>query len=331
MKATARYRILRDVLGAILLVLVVLGVASIVTAGTWPPMLVVESGSMMHTNAEAPYGRIGSIDVGDIVFVRAVDQNTRIDLWVEGGDLHYGRPGQVIAYAQDGNRENETIIHRAITWVDVDRAPDGNVTYRVKWLDGKTLTFGDEGIYLPELGFDETWGYTRFAGYRPAYSGYITKGDNPFTNGAADQAVNGGAHISTIVDPSWVEGTVHGEVPWVGLGKLALRPDRTNLAQTGWDRVGNAFAPLELWTMFFLVLVLVILVPFAFDSWRAWREHRRKLKTAKRECAQREAEARARAAERAAAAANAPPPPPPRPKREGPAVFTPISPPPDRR
>ena len=308
-RATDRYRFLRDVLGALLIVGIVLGTATVLTGGKWPPLVVVESGSMMHPVSETPYGRLGTIDVGDIVFLRDVDDPSEIETWAEGGKLRYGRPGDVIAYAANGNRANVStpiILHRAVAWVDVEMHPVTlDATYRLHWVDGQVLTFGSEGIYFPPLGFDEDFGFTPRNGYRPAYSGFLTKGDNPFSNPAADQALG----LSEIVDPSWVEGTIHGEVPWMGLGKLALQSDRTNPSVPGWERIGNAFAPIELWTMFFLVVALVILVPFSLDTWRAWRvdrERRAFERRSRREARALDRERRARRREPVAFVAVAP-------------------------
>lgn len=283
-----RFRVLRDVLGALAIFGLLIGGLSVATDGAWPPMLVVESGSMMHRTAETSYGRIGTVDVGDIVFMRATnDPVSEVELWVEGGKDRYGRPGHIIVFDQDGNAANTSILHRAITYVEIDRLPEGGVEYSFLWIDGEVKRFGREGIYFPPLGFDENFGFTPTRGYRPAHEGFITKGDNSFTNPAADQALG----ITRLVDASWVQGTVHGEVPWIGLARLALQTEKTNPAVGGWERVGNAYAPVELWTMFFLVVAAIVLVPFSIDTRRAWvheRERRRQRALLMHERAQEE-------------------------------------------
>lgn len=269
------FRLLRDVVGSIIIVIVMLGGLFLASGGAWPPVVVVESGSMMHPTSETPYGRLGTIDVGDIIFVRTVKDPLReIRTWAEGGEMHYGRPGDVVMYAQDGNFGNTSIIHRAIAFVEVRRSPNLTTDYVVHWTDNKELVFGSAGIYLPELGFDEgsPLVFTPQDGYKPQYSGFLTKGDNYFTNPGADQAIG----VSQLVDPSWIQGTVHGEIPWMGLGKLALQSGQTNPTYPGWERVGNAFAPLELWTMFFTALGVIILVPLTWDTIKFVREQRRR-------------------------------------------------------
>lgn len=305
-----RYSLLRDVVGALLIVGIVTGGIAGATGGVWPPVLAVESGSMMHPTFETAYGRIGTIDVGDLVFVRAVDPD-EVRLWVDGGEIRYGRPGSVIAYKQDGDSGplNLTILHRAITFVEVVREPGEPPTYEMRWVDGETLTFGASGIYFPPLGFDETRGFTRANGYRPGYSGFITKGDNPGSNPAADQALG----ISKLVHPDWVVGEIYGELPWLGLAKLTLQSGKTNPQVPGWERIGNAFAPIELWTCFFVVLTVVILLPFAVGTWRLWREHEERHRVRRRAPPPEEREP-------------PPPPPPPAappqpPARRAPATF----------
>lgn len=278
-RATDRYRLMTDVLGAVIIVALVVGGLAAATGGVWPPIVVVESGSMMHAYEETPYGRLGTIDVGDMVFVRATTPDA-IETWTEGGPDHYGRPGDVIAYWPDGNRDpttNKTIIHRAIAWVDVENNVT-EITYTLYWIDGEVRTWDSRGIYFPPLGFSESFGFSPTSGYRPTYSGFLTKGDNAFSNPATDQALG----ISRVVDPTWIVGEVYGEVPWMGLGKLALQSGQTNPEVPGWERVGNAFAPLELWSTFFVTLALLILVPLALDTWRAWRKLKRDQETTRR-------------------------------------------------
>lgn len=273
-----RFRMVRDLIGGFVILGIILGAMFVASNGAWPPLIVIESGSMMHDTSETSYGRIGTIDVGDILFVRHLaDPRHEVHTWAEGGEEHYGRPGDVIEYCPKGDCYNASlppIIHRAMAWVDVTENKDRTHAYVVHWTDGRLLTFGDEGIYLPELGFDEGAGFSPGDGWRPGYSGFITKGDNPGTNPISDQAAN----ITSIVDPSWVQGAVHGEIPWLGLGKLALQYGQTNPQMPGWTRVGNAFAPIELWSMFFLCLCVIIIIPVSWDTYRIWRAHRSRRK-----------------------------------------------------
>lgn len=284
------------------MVAIVIGGIAAATGGVWPPVVIVESGSMMHAVQDTHYGRIGTIDVGDMVFIRAAGGPGDIHTWAEGGKLRYGRPGDVIAYAPNGDHSATPIIHRAIAFIEVSALASTGRTYTLHWVDGQTYTWGSAGIYFPPLGFSEEWGFSPTDGYRPAYSGYVTKGDNAFSNPSTDQTIpTRQTPISALVEPTWVIGRVYGEVPWIGLGKLALQTNQTNPAVPGWDRVGNAFAPLELWTMFFLTIATIILFPLSLDTWRAYRTLKHEQETTRR----LEEENRKRVAARKAAEADA--------------------------
>ena len=98
-----RFRLLRDVMGGIVIFAIVLGGMFVASNGAWPPLIVIESGSMMHPAGETPYGRMGTIDVGDILFVRHLaDPRHEVRTWAEGGAALYGRPGDVIEYLPNG-------------------------------------------------------------------------------------------------------------------------------------------------------------------------------------------------------------------------------------
>lgn len=282
-----RFRLVRDLVGGFVILGIILGGMFVASNGAWPPLIVIESGSMMHpgydaNHREVGYGYLGTIDVGDILFVRHLDDPRReVRTWAEGGPLHYGRPGDVVQYDPNGipagqldanNNSVVPIIHRAMAWIDVRENEDRTHTYTLHWTDGQLITFGEEGVYFPELGFSEIAGFEPGDGWKPTFSGLITKGDNPNTNPISDQA----AGITTVVDPLWIKGTVHGEIPWLGLGKLAIQTGQTNPQMPGWTRVGNAFAPIELWSMFFLCVALMVVVPVAWDTYRIWRSHRRR-------------------------------------------------------
>ncbi|HVL48527.1 MAG TPA: S26 family signal peptidase [Candidatus Thermoplasmatota archaeon] len=266
--------------------------------GLWPPAVIVESGSMMHREDEVvvvpllrSYGRVGTIDPGDLVFVKKVNGKDDVETWAMGGDVYYGKSGDVIVYYKLGNRKTTPIIHRAIAYVDVVEQ-SGRTYYDVKWQPGATCPggstrtkadtcrFGENGVSLPAAGV---------ANYQPRRSGFITKGDNPVTNSRADQQ----SGLSDIVQPEWIEGKARSEVPWLGLIKLAISPDYNepqcatsrsgfllfeaskSSACRGWIGFGKAYAPQDLWVMLILTLGLLIGGPIAFDAARAhWQRTR---------------------------------------------------------
>lgn len=289
--------------------------------GLWPPAVIVESSSMMHREDEVvvvpvlrSYGRIGTIDPGDLVFVKRAPTKEDIEVWSAGGKVHFGKPGDVIVYYKAGDRRQTPIIHRAITWVDV--VEQGGATYYdIPFKPGEacpggasrttsdTCRFGSQGVSLPEAGL---------ANYQPRRSGFVTKGDNPVTNTRADQQ----SGLSDIVQPEWVEGKARGEVPWLGLIKLAIspsynepqcasggnrfvlfEPSRSGSCR-GWVGLGHAYAPQDLWIMLFISLAVLIGGPVAWDAARAWR-------------AKQEPPRDAAAAPAEGAPSTLPPPPPP--------------------
>ena len=64
----SKISLIRDVLVAFFLVFIIL-LALWIYTGQWfgAPMVAIESGSMMHP--DEPFGRVGTIDAGDMVFL----------------------------------------------------------------------------------------------------------------------------------------------------------------------------------------------------------------------------------------------------------------------
>jgi signal peptidase len=244
-------------------------------SGVWPPIVVVESSSMMHSTESLPYGRFGTINPGDMIFVKKIDTSAnggRGDIWLlgqPGAPSNYGKTGDVLIYFPDGNRGVTPIIHRAIAYVTVDgTGPDRTYDVLYPSLAGmRPIHFNSSGITL---------GNVQLYNYQPTHGGYITKGDNPITNPSTDQPNL--AQEPTLVN--WVEGKAVGEIPWFGLIKLALGSDLKNSPDVdpqavNWVRVGNVYAPADLWVMLGCSIMAIVLVPLTWDVWRTARERRR--------------------------------------------------------
>ncbi|HEV8361869.1 MAG TPA: S26 family signal peptidase [Candidatus Thermoplasmatota archaeon] len=285
----------KDVLVAVAIVVGVLGALFLYT-GVWPPMVVVESGSMMHVpcgpagvaaicDEGVGYGKFGTIDPGDMVFVKHAEKREEVATLAEAGAKdpnarNYGKPGDVVVYFPNNQRGRTPIIHRAVAWVeasnvdDPDRCartedPGSRAVYSVFW-QGRNQTFraNDGGITIEGLGL---------RGYKPCWSGFITKGDNPVTNAAPDQALGGAALPRQPVQLSWIEGKAVGELPWFGLIKLALgntlnypcspgfRPNDPACDDGRAVRVLNAYAPGDLWAMLGICLAMIAIAPVAYD------------------------------------------------------------------
>jgi signal peptidase len=121
----------RDIVTAFVIVAVIM-LSLYAYCGIWPPMVVVESGSMEHPPSPFEHkSYIGVIDTGDMVFVKKVNASQGADVitYVQGeasGYSRYGGYGDVIIYRPNGlkYRGDGTpvvpIIHRLVVWIDVN-------------------------------------------------------------------------------------------------------------------------------------------------------------------------------------------------------------------
>ena len=106
--------------------------AMFIHTGSMPPLVVVESKSMIHDEA----GEIGSIDAGDLILVHDQPADT-IVTFAEATDFNnaafgyeqHGMEGDVIIYSKNGEG-GTPIIHRAIMRVVAEQtiAPDRTAT-----------------------------------------------------------------------------------------------------------------------------------------------------------------------------------------------------------
>src|SRR5712664_2169395 len=87
----------RDIGIAGILVAIVFGTMYAYTQ-VWPPVVVVESGSMQHSNSRA---YLGVIDTGDLVLVQAIHSRSDVVTYIEGrvsGYEAYSNYGDVIIF-----------------------------------------------------------------------------------------------------------------------------------------------------------------------------------------------------------------------------------------
>jgi signal peptidase len=228
-----RHVVAREVATGALVVLVVLSLLWGFTGQPIgrSPIVVVESGSMMHcSNGFVPYGRdcdstvarLGTIDPGDLILVKDIDGVDDVDTNADGGGSHYGRAGDVIVFRPDGltpAQGRTPVIHRALAYLEVN-ADD-------------TFTIAELGLsHVDDLDDPRIQALGLGAGYAaslrdprlddvcgpvgPGRSGFITRGDN---NPGADQ----GAHTFIArcpVKTEWILGKARAEIPWLGLVKL---------------------------------------------------------------------------------------------------------------
>lgn len=277
----------RDIAIAAILVALIFGGMFTYTQ-VWPPVVVVESGSMQHSHVQS---HLGAIDTGDLVLVQAIHSRTDVVTYVEGrasGYETYGNYGDVIIFHPPGKPAEVTpIIHRAILYVD---HPSGT-------------TFG--GVDIPSLAaFPDSWSATHPDGtpattpyglgnvtvtlrswasgserreslsfnLRPlTRSGFLTKGDH-------NSAFDGVPTYTPPVPVSEVVGKARGEIAWFGLIKLTVSPTSTGCCRSGW---GDSTAPRNSWdslaTSLVLIPVGIFLADYGFAyAERIWKGRRRR-------------------------------------------------------
>ncbi len=261
-----RISAVRDIVIALLIVLAILTSLWAYT-GQWfgVPMVAIESGSMMHLNE--PFGRIGTIDAGDMVLL--VKVSSREDILTRGsskggemakgdkGFKSYGDYGDVIVYRKYGRTDEDPIIHRAMCWI----------TYHEEY---GTYTVEEYGLYnVSSITISELGLYN----YKPTHSGFITKGDNPITNDRCDQA---GGICREPIKVEWITGKARGELPWVGTINLFFNDLMSGRLWSSHPTVGNV--PSDCITCLIILIVTLISIPLSMDIYD-FLKHRKTHKT----------------------------------------------------
>jgi len=247
----------RDAGVAAMLVALIL-LAMFAFTGKWPPLVVVESDSMMHS--EENVSHLGVIDTGDLVLVKKVDSTEDIETYVDGyvsGHKTYGDYGDVIVYKVKGQEWRTPIIHRALVYLEAN--PDGE-SYKVdalrdissdKWSATSTTDTWDRltsTLTIRDVGYNGIYVVINIDGLStPLESGYITKGDH---NSQTDQF--GG---SSPVQLESVVGKARGEIPWFGLLKLW---STDTLGSTEPDNSVR-----NLWISIAVIIIAPVLIDFA--------------------------------------------------------------------
>lgn len=250
-------------------------------SGNWPPMVVIESGSMEHDDnplyPEPRYSHLGIIDTGDLVIVKQAEKKD-IVTYLGGKKTDYkkyGDYGDVIVYYKNGietyNGQPVTpVIHRAMAWVEVVDKENG--TYYIPEID--TYFYGK--IELAEIGLGGGASIKNLQN-----SGYITKGDstgNPHPDQLTHYDITG-ASVQP-VDPDWIVGMAKGELPWFGLIKLRVtQPDNYYEAPPECRSM--------LWISMFVVLAGPVLAGKVWDTYHTRNPIDSKPKSEKKEKSKR--------------------------------------------
>jgi len=214
---------LRDAAVAAAFVALVL-LAMFAYTGLWPPLVVVESNSMMH--GEDNLSNIGTIDTGDLVLVKKVDSVSDIETYMDSqisGHKTYGDYGDVVIYKRGGSDATTPIIHRALIYLEINS--DGT-SYRSeslrqapadKWSTSDPTDTWDQltsSLTISNVGYNHLSVTIDVRSLASSHrSGFVTKGDH---NLGTDQMYAAYGPV----DIDWVVGKARGEIPWFGLLKL---------------------------------------------------------------------------------------------------------------
>lgn len=262
----------RDLAIATLIILVILAAIYAYT-GVWPPLVVVESGSMQHSDSSSS---IGVIDTGDLVFVQAAPTRADVITYVQGratGYSTYGDYGDVIIFRLFYRPQDTPIIHRAIMYVIPNGTSYANVPdlSQLPPQDWVGFTAGGQETHVPDhlqsveiydMGYrhlNVTFVFADLSAYMGRGPGYLTMGD----------------HNAPEYDTQWfpiqsdIIGHARGEIPWFGLIKLLVSP-APGCAQ-GW---GDPCAPANSWNDLALAMVFLVALPFIVEAvgW-AWGKY----------------------------------------------------------
>jgi len=254
---SGKISLIRDILIALIVVLIILTALWAYT-DQWfsTPMVAIESGSMMHP--EEPFGRLGTIDPGDMVLL--VKVNKESDIVTYGAAKAQGKKGlktyedygDVIVYRKYGDPNDEQIIHRAMCWIKYNEEYE---TYTVEEYE----VINETSVNITELGLNN---------YKPRHSGFITKGDNPFTNSECDQI---GGVCDEPIKPEWISGKARGELPWIGTINLFFSD---LMSGSFWDEekevtVNNVET--DCLICLILLIALLISIPIMLDLYSYYR------------------------------------------------------------
>ncbi len=253
-----------DIIAAFIVLLLLVGGIYNYT-DNWPPIVVVQSGSMQHSDDTS---FVGVIDTGDLVFVKNVDAENEIIPYFEGIDEDhrtYDSFGDVIIFRPNGNEDRTAIIHRAVIYLkfnytdwDPDNGSYGGFDIPHTGEENLKHSYTIENYEWPEgtnehglvISFTEILRNFDIYNVEP-HDGFITKGDdNPGVDQTSDFYSNDPPWIEP-VEPDWVIGKSVGELPWFGIIKLKLE--------------GNDNWPDNSGRNLLIAIIVLIATPFLLD------------------------------------------------------------------
>ena len=133
-----------------LLVIFIIFICLTAYSARWPPIVGIESDSMMHGDDSS----IGTMDTGDIVIMKSVSGRQDISTYMESKSSNYktyNSYGDVIGFKKNGGSGTE-VIHRAVVWLEYNSSGNNG--------NPNLINFGSFDI--PSLGLNNV---TRFTIY----------------------------------------------------------------------------------------------------------------------------------------------------------------------
>lgn len=241
-------------------------------SGNWPPLVVVESKSMQHSQTDS---YIGIMDTGDLIMNKKIDRVSDVVTYLAGKENNYtafGSYGDVVIYWRDGDENLTPIIHRVVLYLTAN----DNGSFGAPELQGLTAGidydftnstnswgFITNDIVIHHYGYNDQElnipvstmiGYAHIRG-AALHDGFITKGD---FNQEVDQRL-GITKDRVPVPFDWIVGKAVGEIPWVGVIKLWF----TNTLPG--DTPSNSIMSIE------ICIAAIIALPIASETYIFWK------------------------------------------------------------
>ena len=241
-------------------------------SGNWPPLVVVESKSMQHSQTDS---FIGTMDTGDLVMNKKVGAVSEVTTYLAGKESNYtafGSYGDVVIYWRDGDKSLTPIIHRVVLYLTANDDGSFAAPELQQHTEGVGYDFIDsadswsritDDIVIHHYGYSDQElnvpistmiDYAHIRG-TALHDGFITKGD---FNQEVDQRLG----ITKNREPvpfDWIIGKALGEIPWVGVIKLWF----TNTLPG--DTPSNSIVSIE------ICIAAIIALPVASETYIFWK------------------------------------------------------------
>ena len=241
-------------------------------SGNWPPLVVVESESMQHSQTDS---YIGTMDTGDLVMNKKVGAVSEVVTYLAGKENNYtafGSYGDVVIYWRDGDKSLTPIIHRVVLYLTANDDGSFGAPELQQHTAGVDYDFIDsadswghitDDIVIHHYGYNDQElaipvstmiGYAHIRG-TALHDGFVTKGD---FNQEVDQRLG----ITKNREPvpfDWIVGKAVGEIPWVGVIKLWF----TNTLPG--DTPANSIMSIE------ICIAAIIALPVASEAYIFWK------------------------------------------------------------